>query len=42
MVNVNADFPAGKIGNTVENLEASAALEWEEMESLYSRFCSDC
>lgn len=38
MVNVNADFPAGKIGNTVENLEASAALEWEEMESLYPGF----
>lgn len=38
MVNVNADFPAGVIGKTVENLETSAQLEWEEMESLYPEF----
>ncbi|MDN4753069.1 rubrerythrin family protein [Porphyromonadaceae bacterium W3.11] len=38
MVNVNADFPAGVIGKTLENLEASAKLEWEEMESLYPGF----
>lgn len=38
MVNVNADFPAGVIGKTVENLEASAELEWHEMESLYPGF----
>lgn len=38
MVNVNADFPAGIIGSTLENLEASAKLEWEEMESLYPSF----
>lgn len=38
MVNVNADFPAGTIGKTVDNLEISAQLEHEEMESLYPGF----
>lgn len=38
MVNVNAEFPAGVIGKTIENLEISAKLEWEEMESLYPEF----
>lgn len=38
MVNVNADFPAGVIGKTLENLETSAKLEWDEMESLYPGF----
>lgn len=38
MVNVNAEFPAGTIGTTLENLETSAKLEHEEMESVYPGF----
>lgn len=38
MVNVNADFPAGVIGKTVDNLETSAMLEKGEMEELYPEF----
>ncbi|MDO5035469.1 MAG: rubrerythrin family protein [Porphyromonas sp.] len=37
-VNVNFDFPAGVIADTVTNLETSAKLEWDEMESLYPEF----
>lgn len=35
---VNFDFPAGIIGDTLTNLEASAKLEWEEMEGLYPEY----
>lgn len=37
-LNVNFEFPAGVIGNTAENLQASADLEFHEMESLYPHF----
>jgi len=38
MTEITATFPAGKIGNTAENLEASAAGENEEWTELYPEF----
>ena len=38
MVEVNASFPAGVIGNTAENLKAAAAGENEEWSELYPSF----
>lgn len=38
MVEVNASFPAGVIGTTLENLYESAAGEYEEWEELYPKF----
>lgn len=35
MVEITASFPAGKIGTTIENLEAAAAGEYEEWAELY-------
>lgn len=38
MVEVNASFPAGIIGRTIDNLQAAAAGEYEEWSSLYPEF----
>jgi len=38
MVEINASFPAGVIGNTAENLKAAAAGENEEWTELYPSF----
>jgi rubrerythrin len=38
MVEITATFPAGKIGNTMENLKASAEGENEEWTELYPEF----
>jgi rubrerythrin len=38
MVEITAGYPAGKIGATVENLEAAAAGEYEEHSMLYPGF----
>jgi len=38
MVEVNASFPAGVIGQTVDNLKAAAAGEYEEWSELYPSF----
>jgi rubrerythrin len=38
MVEITASYPAGKIGNTVENLEAAAAGEHEEQTEVYPGF----
>lgn len=38
MAEITASFPAGKIGTTAENLEASAAGENEEWTELYPEF----
>ncbi len=38
MVEITASFPAGKIGNTMENLAAAAAGENEEWHDLYPAF----
>ena len=37
-VEITASFPAGKIGNTMENLRAAAAGEHEEWTALYPEF----
>jgi len=38
MVEINASFPAGVIGHTIDNLQAAAAGEYEEWSSLYPEF----
>lgn len=38
MVEINASFPAGVIGRTIDNLQAAAAGEYEEWSSLYPEF----
>jgi rubrerythrin len=38
MVEITASFPAGVIGNTMENLAAAAAGEYEEWAELYPAF----
>lgn len=38
MVEITASYPAGVIGNTIENLEAAAAGENEEWSDLYPKF----
>lgn len=38
MVEITAAYPAGKIGTTLENLEASANGENEEWTELYPEF----
>ena len=38
MVEITATYPAGKIGNTLENLKASAEGENEEWTELYPEF----
>ncbi len=38
MVEINASFPAGVIGSTIDNLQAAAAGEYEEWSSLYPEF----
>lgn len=38
MVEITASYPAGVIGNTIENLEAAAAGENEEWSELYPKF----
>lgn len=38
MVEINAAYPAGVIGNTLENLKAAAAGEHEEYTMLYPQF----
>ena len=38
MVEINATYPAGKIGNTLENLKAAADGENEEWTELYPEF----
>lgn len=40
MVEITASYPAGKIGTTEENLEASAEGEHEEFELLYPEFAA--
>lgn len=40
MVEITASFPAGKIGTTIENLEAAAAGEYEEWAELYPEFAN--
>ncbi|WP_291856403.1 rubrerythrin [Marinilabilia sp.] len=37
-VEITATYPAGKVGNTAENLEAAAMGENEEWEELYPKF----
>jgi rubrerythrin len=37
-VEITATFPAGRIGNTAENLEAAAAGEREEWSEMYATF----
>ncbi len=38
MVEINASFPAGVIGRTIDNLQAAAEGEYEEWSSLYPEF----
>jgi rubrerythrin len=38
MVEITASYPAGKIGTTLENLEAAAEGEYEEWSELYPEF----
>ena len=38
MVEISASFPAGKVGTTLENLQAAAAGEHEEWSDLYPEF----
>lgn len=40
MVEITASFPAGKIGTTIENLEAAAEGELEEWGQLYPEFAA--
>jgi len=40
MVEITATYPAGKIGTTIENLEASANWENEEWTELYPEFAN--
>jgi rubrerythrin len=40
MVEITASYPAGKIGTTIENLEAAAAGEYEEWAELYPEFAN--